>query len=170
MSNDAASSSAPPSVLGYVRETTAAGRPASASTAFRRIAGALVAFGAAVILGLAAYLTPAEAGLGTHEQLNLPACAWVTLMDVPCPTCGMTTAFAHAANGDLLAAGLTQPLGLLLALGTAMALLLGTYVALTGSPIAGMLGRYFTARTAWLLAALALAAWLYKVLSHRGLL
>ena len=60
-------------------------------------------------------------------------CGWITAMNLPCPTCGMTTAFAHAANGDMLASLGTQPLGFVLAIATAMSLLLGTYVAATGS-------------------------------------
>ncbi len=136
----------------------------------RRILGGLVAVGTAGVLSLAAYLEPAGAGLGTHEQLSLPSCGWITLMDLPCPTCGMTTAFAHAANGDVLAGIAAQPLGFLLAIATAMAFLVGTYVASTGSRMAGQLARLWVRGSGWLLIGIALAAWGYKVISYKGLL
>lgn len=148
----------------------AAATPITGSTAARRLIGAAIATAAAAPLLLATWMTPSDAGLGTHEQLSLPQCGWVTLMDLPCPTCGMTTAFTHAADGDLITSFLTQPLGAILALGTAMALLIGLYVAVTGSQIAGVLVRLWRPRTAWLLAGVALAAWIYKMASYKGLL
>ena len=134
----------------------------------RRCWGAAVAVAAAALLGVASWLTPAEAGLGTHEQLNMPSCLWIGMADMPCPSCGMTTAFAHAADGHLLASFLTQPLGFLLALGTAMALLLGSFVAVTAAPVHRPLAGLVRPRTGWLVLAMALAAWGYKVLSYRG--
>ena len=80
---------------------------------------AAVALAAAGPLVLAAWLEPAAAGLGTHEQLGLPACGWVAAAGIPCPSCGMTTAFAHAARGDLLGSFLVQPAGAILALAAA---------------------------------------------------
>ena len=32
--------------------------------------------------------------MGTHQQLGLPPCNFVTLTGYPCPACGMTTSFA----------------------------------------------------------------------------
>ena len=72
-------------------------------------------------------------------------------------TCGMTTAFAHAANGDLLASFLTQPLGMLLSLATAMAALVGWYVVATGSRVGVLLGRLWGMKSGWILAGLLLA-------------
>jgi hypothetical protein len=142
----------------------------TASLASRRIVATAVAVGAAGVLGLAARLDPSPAGLGTHEQLNLPACGWIVAGDLPCPTCGMTTSFAHAADGDLLGSFLAQPLGFLLALGTAMALLLGVYVAVTGSAVASILPRLWTRGTAWGIGAVLLCSWLFKIVQYKGLL
>lgn len=136
----------------------------------RQLLGGLVAIGCTLLLALAAWMTPAADGLGTHQQLNMPPCGWVALMDLPCPTCGMTTAFAHAADGHLLASLLTQPLGFILALSTAMALLIGSYTAATGSRIAVELAALWTRRTTWLLIIFALVAWGYKILTFRGVL
>ncbi len=136
----------------------------------RRLTAVVVTLAAATILGLAAYLEPSPTGLGTHTQLSMPTCPWIVTMDLPCPTCGMTTAFAHAANGNPLAALGAQPLGAALALVTAMALLAAGYVAVTGSVIASSFAGLWSARAAWILAVVATAAWAYKVLVYKGLL
>lgn len=136
----------------------------------RRILGAIVALGSGSLLILAAILSPSDKGLGTHEQLGLPKCGWITIFDLPCPTCGMTTSFSHAADGNLVASFLTQPLGSLLALATAMAFLSGMYIAFTGSRIGSMFGRLWTYRTGWILAGLVVASWGYKVLSYKGVI
>jgi len=82
----------------------------------------------------------------------------------------MTTAFAHAADGNLLAALHAQPLGCLLALVTAMALFIGLYVAATGSRIASSLTRLWGRYTGWIIAAVALCAWAYKIVTYKDLL
>jgi len=55
-------------------------------------------------LGLAAWLTPDARGYGTHEQLGLRPCTFVTLFGWRCPTCGMTTAWANLVRGKVAAA------------------------------------------------------------------
>ncbi len=72
----------------------------ASSTALRRVVGAGVAVGAVSLLGVAAWLDPSPEGLGTHSQLSLPPCGWILTMDLPCPTCGMTTAFAHRVQNE----------------------------------------------------------------------
>ncbi len=140
-----------------------AGRPMN-----RRLIAAAVAVAAATVLIIAAFLTPVNAGLGTHEQLRLPACGWITSMGLPCPTCGMTTAFAHAANGNLLASMKAQPLGFLLALATAMALLVATHVAVTGSLLGDLIFRTWRPWMAVALVSLAVLAWVFKIIMYRG--
>ncbi len=143
---------------------------AGLSARTRRLLGAGVAVAAAAVLGLATWLEPSSAGLGTHEQLAMPACGWITLMDVPCPTCGMTTAFAHAANGNMLASFLAQPLGAVLALATAIALVVGLYTAATGSRVAVMFTRLWGRRGGWVLGLGLMGAWLYKIAVYKGFL
>lgn len=142
----------------------------ASSAGRRRLLGAMVALCAGGLLGVAVWLTPATEGLGTHRQMGLPECGWITLMDLPCPTCGMTTSFAFAAEGDLAASFMTQPLGALLAIATAMALLVGMHVAVTGSRLGGMFTRLWRPWSGWAIAGLVLAAWLFKVISHTGML
>ena len=121
------------------------------------------------VLGLAAYMSPDSAGHGTHEQIGLPPCAWAMQFDAPCMTCGMTTAFSHAAEGDLLDSLLTQPMGMLLAVGTAVGFWFALYVALTGSRAGVMAGQLLRPKSLYVIAALAGAAWIYKFFTWQGI-
>ena len=62
---------------------------------------------------LARWLRPSPSGVGTHEQLGLPSCFFLKLTGIPCPSCGLTTSFAHTARLHLYQALLTQPFGLI---------------------------------------------------------
>ncbi len=140
------------------------------STTLPRLVGAGVAVAATILLGLASWLEPSASGLGTHTQLILAPCGWILTMNLPCPTCGMTTAFAHAANGNLLAALVAQPMGAVLAVATAMALVVGSFTAVTGSRVAVLFGGLWGRRTAWILGLGFGAAWLYKIIVYKELL
>ena len=134
----------------------------------RRLIAAVVALACAGVLGLAAWLPASPTGVGTHQALRLPPCGWIAIAGVPCPTCGMTTAFAHAADGHFLASVNAQPLGFLLALGTAIALLVSLHVAVTGSRLGWAFTRLWGRYTGWVVAALVVAAWGYKIISYKG--
>lgn len=71
------------------------------------------------VFAVAMRLDPDPRGLGTHQQLGFPPCTILTLFDFPCPTCGMTTSFAHFVRGEWASAARSSTSGLLLAcLGT----------------------------------------------------
>ncbi len=63
----------------------------------REAVGAI--FGAGAILVVAKLLNPDPSGAGTHEHLLLLPCIFKMLTGLPCPFCGMTTAFAYMADG-----------------------------------------------------------------------
>lgn len=65
-------------------------------------------------------LNPDDSGSGTHRQLGLPECLLLQATGVRCPTCGMTTAFAHFVRGHWVAALQANPAGVLLACGLAV--------------------------------------------------
>jgi hypothetical protein len=134
----------------------------------RRVIAGLVVLGGLAILSVAAWLTPSGSGVGTHEAMSLPKCGWVAIADFPCPTCGMTTAFAHAANGDFVASFLAQPVGFLLAIATAMATLVSLHIAVTGSRLERPFARLWGRHSGWILSALILAAWGFKIVSYKG--
>jgi hypothetical protein len=136
--------------------------------AVRRLIAAVVAIVAATILGIAAWVTPSPTGLGTHRALNLPPCGWIAIGDLPCPTCGMTTAFAHAADGNFLASFQAQPLGFVLAIAVAITLLVCIQVAITGSRLGWIFTRLWGKRMGWAIALTVVAAWGYKVVTYKG--
>jgi hypothetical protein len=80
----------------------------------------------------------------------------------------MTTAFAAAADGNLLQSFLAQPFGCVLAIATAAACVVSAYVVLTGSSLGGHLLRLLGPKIGWLVLGSALAAWAYKIAVFRG--
>jgi len=122
--------------------------------------------GSLAVLVVAASLDPSPTGLGTHMQLGFAPCRWITYLDIPCPTCGMTTAFANATHGHLLDGFLSQPFGFLLALASAIAFWLGGYVAVTGSMAYKFVIVLWRPAFIWSLAVLAFLAWLFKIWIH----
>src|SRR5262245_11862434 len=71
------------------------------------------------LLVTASRLTPSPQGLGTHRQLGLPPCTVLDWFGIRCPSCGMTTSWAHVARGRVLAATQANAGGALLALAAA---------------------------------------------------
>ncbi|MCR9295368.1 MAG: DUF2752 domain-containing protein [bacterium] len=68
------------------------------------------------LLVLARRLEPSTSGLGTHQQLGLPPCTSIVLLNAPCPACGMTTSWAWFTRGQLAAAFSSNAGGSLLAI------------------------------------------------------
>jgi len=69
-----------------------------------RATAAGLGLGACALLALAVWLPPDARGLGTHQQLGLPPCSFRALFGLPCPTCGMTTAWSCLVRGQVAAA------------------------------------------------------------------
>ena len=69
-----------------------------------RSGGLLISLGCLVILVAAWHLEPYNLPLGPGSHLSLPGCALRERTGYPCPTCGMTRAWAKAVRGDLGAA------------------------------------------------------------------
>lgn len=113
-------------------ERAALAPPFGSSPALVRTWSAAVLLACLTVLGIAWTLKPDARGYGTHEQLGLARCASLTMTGLPCPTCGMTTAFAFTVRGDLISAFRAQPSGLLLALGSILAVGVSAYGLFTG--------------------------------------
>ncbi|MSR44048.1 MAG: DUF2752 domain-containing protein [Phycisphaerales bacterium] len=126
------------------------------------------ALGALALLLVAAWLEPSSALLGTHTQLGIPPCTWPTTLGIPCPSCGMTTAFALAADGRCVESLNAQPLGFILALCAAGFAVVAGFAAATGSPIVGALTQQWGAKCWWALGAAILLSWGYKMLATQG--
>jgi len=131
-----------------------------------RLGALALALGCLALLIVAARLDPDASGMGTHRQLGLPPCAWLLAYDTPCPTCGMTTAFANAAHGSALGALRAQPAGAILALATAAMFWVALHSAVTGSTLLRVLWRISQRRIGAIVAALLVAGWAYTVVHH----
>lgn len=134
-----------------------------------RLVGAILLLLASGVLVTASWLHASPSGMGTHQQLGLPPCGFLQTTGWPCPSCGMTTAFAFATHGQLLDALATQPAGAVLAVATAAAALIGAWLLITGAPLAPI--TRLVARPALFvaLALLVLLAWIYKCLTVSGI-
>ncbi len=82
----------------------------------RLVALALVVAAVAFVMWLSD-VDPDPRGHGTHEKLGMEPCGWARQWDMPCPTCGVTTAATHLVHLQPVAAFAVQPFGASLALG-----------------------------------------------------
>ena len=66
------------------------------------------------LLVTARNLTPDKDRMGTHQQLGLPECGFISMFGKPCPSCGMTTSWSHLTRGQIVQSFRANPGGLLL--------------------------------------------------------
>lgn len=125
---------------------------------------------AIALLCIALFLNPSPEGVGTHHQLGLPKCGWILAANIPCPTCGMTTAWSHTVRGELPSAFLAQPLGMLLAIATMVIAVCALGSALLGISFQFVLFRLMTTKVWIAIAGIAIVSWGFKILIHRGVL
>jgi hypothetical protein len=119
---------------------------------------------AIVLIGLAASLTPDPRGHGTHEKLGLAPCGFRWATGYPCPTCGMTTAFAEMAQLRPVRAFVHQPFGAVLFLGLVAATCGWLYTAATGRRWHSSIGLFLRSpRFLYGMVALGLASWGYLI-------
>lgn len=112
-----------------------------------------------VVLTIAAFLTPSAEGHGTHTQLGLPPCGFLTVTGLVCPGCGLTTCFAHMANFDVVAAVSAQPMGVMLFFITVAAVPLAFLGMVRGWPVVQTLDRMRVDLWAILMSAVTLLVW-----------
>ena len=105
---------------------------------------------------------PMAAGTAPTSSSACPPAAGSWLFDMPCPTCGMTTSFTHAANGDPIAAFAAQPAGTLLAITTAAVFFGSIHTALFGVRVGRLFRPLGGAKSIWIMIASLLLAWIYK--------
>ena len=117
------------------------------------------------VLGFAAGLPPDGRGYGTHTKLGSGPCGFLVMTGYPCPTCGMTTAFAHTVRGQWWSAARAQPAGFVLALAALGGVLLSVFALAAGKwPSAPWL----TERPFWLffgLLVVLLGGWAFKIVA-----
>ncbi len=130
---------------------------------FARATAGLVVVGCVLLFAVASRLEPVPNGIGTHEQLGLPPCGMAMIWGLPCPTCGMTTAFAYAARGQFAAAFHAQPAGLALALATGLGAFAAGGTLVTGRSYRVNWTRLPPTAVGFGVVAVVLGAWVYKL-------
>lgn len=135
----------------------------------RRLLAGLLAGACLALLLVASGLAPSADGHGTHTQLGMKPCGWASVFDLPCPSCGMTTSFAHAANGSFSASMVTQPMGFILALSTAAVFWGALHATIFGSAVGQFAVRMIRPTSLWIFGGAAAAAWAYKIVTWPGL-
>ena len=70
--------------------------------------------GTGAVLAIAVWLVPDAEGHGTHLQLGLNSCSFLTMTGQPCPMCGATTTFTLFGEAQPIAAIINQPFAALL--------------------------------------------------------
>lgn len=128
---------------------------------------ALIALSSLTLL-IARLLRPSPRGVGTHEQLGLPPCLMLHLTGLPCPSCGLTTSFAHAARLDFYQALLTQPFGLLAFCLTVLSIPLALYLLRRRIAWASVIHARGANAVLYTLIACYLLSWIYKVLAIKN--
>lgn len=75
----------------------------------------LLSLGLIAGFAVAVALPPDPAGFGTHRGLGLPPCTIRASYNLPCPSCGLTTSFAHFVRGEFIGSVSANPAGFALA-------------------------------------------------------
>jgi hypothetical protein len=119
--------------------------------------------GATAILALARWLEPSARGFGTHQQLGLPSCAFLKLTGFPCPHCGLTTSFAHAARLHFVQAFLAQPFGLIAFLLTVISIPWLIFLIRNRISLSQLMGERWVKPTGYALIAAYFLGWIYKI-------
>lgn len=123
-----------------------------------------------ITLTLARILRPSPSGFGTHEQLGLPPCLFFKLTGAPCPTCGLTTSFAHSARLNFFEALLVQPFGVLLFSLTVISIPFFLAMLRQRVPWSTVILARGVDWLIYFLIAAALLSWLYKIAVVKSLL
>jgi hypothetical protein len=100
---------------------------------------------------------------GAHQQFGLPPCGFLVMTGLPCPTCGMTTAFAYTIHGRPIAAIHAQPAGFLLAAALSAVGVLAAVAIATGRRPAFNWYRIDPVRLVWIGCGLFVAGWAIKI-------
>jgi len=117
------------------------------------------------VLAVARWLTPDASGVGTHVQLGLPPCGFLAATGVPCPSCGLTTAFAHMVRLNPLAAAHVHPVGVALFMVVVVSVLICAMAAARGWPLEDTLKRLRLGRVAAIICLAAVLSWFARLLA-----
>ncbi len=119
------------------------------------------------LISTAFSVQPDARGFGSHEQLGLEPCGYLKTHGHPCPTCGMTTSFAHTVRFQIPSALRANPAGTLLCLLVLVLPGILVHSMITSQPVSrffiGKIGGYWIFIVIGILA----ASWAYKILTYQ---
>lgn len=134
-----------------------------AGRTFARLIWFILAAGPLAVFAVAVMLSPDPAGHGTHQQLGLPPCGFLSVTGYPCPGCGLTTAFTHLVRFEIVGAVRANPFGVplfLVSLATVPLALVGLVKAW---PVVDTLERFWFDRVLLMLSFASMFAWVGKL-------
>jgi hypothetical protein len=131
----------------------------------RRLIWSAIALGALSVVTIARWLEPDPRGFGTHLQLGLPPCAFHAMTGLPCPTCGLTTSFAHMARLQITSSIAAHPLGVPLFTLTTVAIGVAVCGSLRAWSLEGTLSRLRIPRVAVIIAISAALSWIARLVA-----
>lgn len=117
----------------------------------------------AIVLWGSTAIEPDARGFGSHTQLGLPPCGFLTLTGLRCPGCGLTTAFAHGIRGEWALAASANPLGLALFVAVCAGIPLATLAAVRGWSVDDVIDRFALNRWALAVVGCALVVWAVRL-------
>ena len=119
--------------------------------------GFLIGLACVGILLAAWHLEPRHLPFGPESQLSLPGCGFRDRTGYPCPTCGMTTAWAKTVRGELYQGLQANIAGGILAIATVIAGIFGLATAAAGK-------RFYVRLAKPVIDLLSPTGWLYGLL------
>jgi hypothetical protein len=114
---------------------------------------------------VAACLTPAPDGYGTHTRLHLPPCAFREVTGLPCPSCGLTTSMAYMARFQFGKAFFANPFGCAGFPVVVFIGILGAFSLVSGASFSRNMERFFGLKVLYCLALLLILSWGFTLLT-----
>lgn len=136
----------------------------SGFTAIDRLIYVSIAMGSSCAILMGRYLTPSASGVGTHQQLGLPACPTLHLTGYPCPSCGLTTSFALAAQLEFIEAFQVQPFGLVAFFLASACIPISAILISRRISVNDLIFARGSNRIMYFLLALYIGSWVYKIM------
>ena len=137
--------------------------PDSVRPSFHRLPYLIYLISFSFILFLSMVLSPSAEGYGTHMQLGLPPCGFLTITGYPCPSCGITTSFSCFIRGDLFDSLRAQPFGFVLYAVLIAGFFISAYAVVKAIPVSYFLDSVIFERLQAVLLILFLLSWFYKI-------
>ncbi|MFH1549427.1 MAG: DUF2752 domain-containing protein [Planctomycetota bacterium] len=146
-------------------ETAHISRKAGVKSAGDRVIAFTVLILCAGTIVVAACLTPAPNGYGTHTRLHLPPCAFRETTGLPCPSCGLTTSMAYMARFQFGRAFFANPFGCVGFPVVVFIGILGAFSLVSGASFSRIMERFFGLKVLYGLALLLILSWGFTLLT-----